>query len=59
LTSIEDTSESLLIKLEAMEKKLVFDALDRAGGNKSQAARDLGISEKNIRDRLKKWEEKG
>ncbi|HBC46420.1 MAG TPA: two-component system response regulator [candidate division Zixibacteria bacterium] len=47
--------ESLPSKLEALEKKLVLDALQKAGQNKSQAARDLGISEKNIRDRLKRW----
>jgi DNA-binding NtrC family response regulator len=52
----EEASGSLLARLEALEKKLVFEALEKAGGNKSQAARDLGISEKNIRDRLKKWE---
>jgi DNA-binding NtrC family response regulator len=51
-----EDSGSLLARLEALEKKLVFEALEKAGGNKSQAARDLGISEKNIRDRLKKWE---
>jgi DNA-binding NtrC family response regulator len=48
-------SDSLPIRLEAMEKKIILDTLKRAGGNKSQAARELGISEKNIRDRLKKW----
>jgi DNA-binding NtrC family response regulator len=42
-------------RLEAIEKKLVLDAIKNANGNKSQAARDLGITEKNIRDRLKRW----
>jgi DNA-binding NtrC family response regulator len=51
-----ESSGTLLARLEALEKKLVFEALEKTGGNKSQAARDLGISEKNIRDRLKKWE---
>jgi two-component system NtrC family response regulator len=49
----------LLERLEAIEKKMIFDSIQRAGGNKSQAARELGISEKNIRDRLKKWGYKG
>jgi len=31
--------------------------LEKYAGNKSQAARALGISEKNIRDRLKKWDQ--
>jgi len=54
--SMEDTG-SLLAKLEAIEKKLIFEALEKHAGNKSQAARALGISEKNIRDRLKKWDQ--
>ena len=47
--------QSLPARLEAYEKSLVLDSLKKAGGNKSEAARQLGISEKNIRDRLKKW----
>ncbi len=54
---ILDESGSLLAKLEAIEKKLIFEALERHAGNKSRAARALGISEKNIRDRLKKWDQ--
>jgi two-component system NtrC family response regulator len=49
------SDDSLPAKLEEIEKKLILDALQNAGGNKSQAARNLGISEKNIRDRLKRW----
>lgn len=52
-----DDSGSLLVKLEAIEKKLILEALEKYAGNKSQAARALGISEKNIRDRLKKWDQ--
>jgi len=51
--SMEDTG-SLLAKLEAIEKKLIFEALEKHAGNKSQAARAMGISEKKILDRLKK-----
>lgn len=54
---ILDESGSLLAKLEAIEKKLIFEALEKHAGNKSRAARALGISEKNIRDRLKKWDQ--
>jgi DNA-binding NtrC family response regulator len=42
--------------VEVFEKRLVLETLRKADGNKSKAARMLGISEKNIRDRLKKWE---
>ncbi len=52
----EEGTGSLLSRLEEIEKRLILDALEKAGGNKSRAARELGISEKNIRDRLKKWD---
>ena len=41
--------------VEKLEKELVFDSLRVNGGNQSKAARDLGISERNLRYRLKKW----
>jgi len=41
--------------VEKLEKDLVFEALRINGGNQSKAARDLGISERNLRYRLKKW----
>lgn len=41
--------------VEKLEKELVFESLRIRGGNQSQAARDLGISERNLRYRLKKW----
>jgi len=52
-------NDPLPLKLESFEKRLVLEALRKAGGNKSRAARELGVSEKNIRDRLKKWGYKG
>jgi DNA-binding NtrC family response regulator len=51
----ESPGDSLPSRLGAIEKKIIMDALKNAGGNQSRAARELGISEKNIRDRLKKW----
>ncbi len=38
------------------ERALIEQALQRAGGNQSQAARDLGISRDNLRYRVKKYE---
>ena len=55
----DDDNSPLPARLEAFEKKLVFENLKMANGNKSEAARKLGISEKNIRDRLKKWGYRG
>jgi DNA-binding NtrC family response regulator len=42
-------------QVERLEKKLVMQALEKSGGNQSQAAKSLGISERNLRYRLKKW----
>ena len=50
-----EETDPLPVKLEIIEKRMVTEALRKTGGNQSQAARMLGISEKNIRDRLKKW----
>jgi len=52
---VKTAGQSLPELLEAYEKSLVLESLKKSGGNKSEAARKLGISEKNIRDRLKKW----
>jgi DNA-binding NtrC family response regulator len=41
--------------LERLEKEIVLEALRVNGGNQSQAARDLGLSERNLRYRLQKW----
>jgi two-component system NtrC family response regulator len=52
---VKAAGQSLPELLEAYEKSLVMESLKKSAGNKSEAARILGISEKNIRDRLKKW----
>jgi two-component system NtrC family response regulator len=45
--------------IETLEKEYIFESLRINGGNQSKAARDLGISERNLRYRLKKWGVKG
>ena len=47
---------SLKQKLEAYEKGLLVAALDEAGGNRSEAARALGIGRATLHDKLKKYE---
>jgi two-component system NtrC family response regulator len=42
-------------RVEQLEQHLVFEALRRSAENQSRAARLLGISERNLRYRLKKW----
>jgi DNA-binding NtrC family response regulator len=50
--------ETLPKRVEKLEQELVFEALRKAGGNQSRAAKDLGISERNLRYRLSKWKVK-
>jgi two-component system, NtrC family, response regulator HydG len=40
------------LSLEALERELILQALERAGGNKSQAARLLGLTRNALRYRL-------
>ncbi len=50
-----EPSKNLFELVEEYERKLIEQALVDSNGNRSEAARRLGISEKNIRDRLQKW----
>jgi two-component system response regulator HydG len=43
--------------LEEMERVAILDALDAAGGNKSEAARRLGITRKTLHARLVRYGE--
>jgi len=52
----DDPSRPLPERLESFERREVLSAIEAAGGNRSKAARILGMSEKNIRDRLKRWD---
>ncbi|MBW2058357.1 MAG: sigma-54-dependent Fis family transcriptional regulator [Deltaproteobacteria bacterium] len=47
-----DADES---SLEAVEKKHIFEILSMVNGNKSKAARSLGISRSTLREKLKKY----
>jgi DNA-binding NtrC family response regulator len=46
---------SLTEQVEQLEKDLIFEALRVYNNNQSRAAKQLGISERNLRYRLKKW----
>ena len=56
-SSITGTRSSLSFvdQVEKLEKELIFDALRVSGSNQSKAAKQLGLSERNLRYRLKKW----
>ena len=42
--------------VEQLEKYMLLGALEKCNGNQSRAANELGISEKSVRDRMKKWD---
>jgi two-component system, NtrC family, response regulator HydG len=49
--------ENLL--LEEVEKRSILEAINACGGNKSEAARRLGITRKTLRKKLEKYESGG
>lgn len=54
--SIEKGDDASLIEqVEALEKKLIFDALSKSDGNQSQAGRILGLTERNLRYKMQKY----
>lgn len=45
--------------LDEMERTMILTALDTCGGNQVRAAEQLGISDRTIRNKLKKYREEG
>jgi two-component system response regulator HydG len=43
------------VPLEEVEKRTILEALEASGGNKSEAARRLGITRKTLRSKLEKY----
>jgi DNA-binding NtrC family response regulator len=46
---------SLTEQVGAIEKQLIFDALQESGGNQTRAGKLLGLTERNLRYKLKKY----
>lgn len=46
---------TLTEQVEALEKQLIYDALQESGGNQTQAGKLLGLTERNLRYKLKKY----
>ena len=42
-------------QVEKLEKHLIITELRKSGGNQSQSARSLGISERKLRYKIKKY----
>ena len=53
LGSLEEGS--LTDQVEALEKQMIFDALQKSGGNQTKAGKLLGLTERNLRYKLKKY----
>jgi DNA-binding NtrC family response regulator len=51
----EPNGGNLAATVEAFEQRLVLDALAACGGNQSEAARRLGLTESGLRYKLAKW----
>jgi DNA-binding NtrC family response regulator len=51
----EKEKGNMVGQVEALEKKLIFDALKEANGNQSLAGRMLGITERNLRYKMQKY----
>ena len=49
------TADTLPAQVEELEKKAIAQALERAGGIQSRAAEILGLTERNLRYKLKKY----
>jgi len=46
---------TLTEQVEAIEKQLIYDALQESGGNQTKAGMLLGLTERNLRYKLKKY----
>jgi DNA-binding NtrC family response regulator len=51
-----ETGKSLFEAIEALERRMVQDALKESGGNKVKAAQSLGLSRQGLIKKLKKLE---
>ena len=54
--TLEALSEGTLTdQVESLEKQLIFDALQKSDGNQTKAGKLLGLTERNLRYKLKKY----
>jgi DNA-binding NtrC family response regulator len=55
--SLEAVEGNLPGVLDDLERRIVLEALAREGGNQSETARRLGLTESGLRYKLKRWQE--
>jgi two-component system NtrC family response regulator len=51
----DDQDETMNNKVEAVEKAMIYDALAKMNGNQTRAGKLLGITERNLRYKMKKY----
>ena len=51
----EEIAESKSLNLNDFERKMVEEALEKNGGNRKKAARDLGISDRTLYRRIRQY----
>jgi two-component system response regulator FlrC len=56
-TNADESGSMVGQKLEDVEKKLILDTLNFAGGNRTHAAEILGISIRTLRNKIKEYEQ--
>jgi len=52
----KDTPAALRDEIEALEKRRVADVLERLGWNRSRAARELGLSLRGLRNKIRRYD---
>lgn len=53
--SASSQDQTMNDKIEALEKSMIYDALARMNGNQTKAGKLLGITERNLRYKMKKY----
>jgi transcriptional regulator with PAS, ATPase and Fis domain len=56
LSSADSANQTMNDKVEALEKTMIYDALAKMNGNQTKAGKLLGITERNLRYKMKKYE---
>jgi sigma-54 dependent transcriptional regulator len=51
----EEIAEPKSLNLNDFERKMVVEALEKNGGNRKKAARDLGISDRTLYRRIRQY----
>lgn len=54
-SSLTSPPKDLQQRVDQLEKDLIFEALRVSGNNQTKAAKALGMTERNLRYKLKKW----